>query len=241
VSTCDVFQPSAFTRVSARRFITGIPMIVELNAVRNTPASREPYPHLIVPGFLSETNAARVIADYPKLDVGGVYLPDAAPCGEATAQLLADLGGEKVRDLVAEKLGVDLSGRPALVTMRSRCRMRDGRIHSDSSYKLATLLLYLNEPWDPPGGRLRILRSNQDIEDYAAEVPPDAGTLVCFKVQPNSWHGHKPFSGRRRCVMVNYCADEAVRDAEANRHRHSMRWKKLLSNFSMGAGDEQAA
>lgn len=216
-------------------------MIVDLSAVRNTPACNDPYPHMIVPGFLNEANAASVIADYPTLDVGGVYLPDAAAHGEATAQLLADLGGDAVRNVVAEKLGIDLAGRPALVTLRSRCRMRDGRIHSDSTYKLATLLVYLNEPWDPPGGRLRILRSNHDIEDYAAEVPPDAGTLVCFKVQPNSWHGHKPFSGRRRCVMVNYCTDEAVRDAEANRHRNSMRWKKLLANFSIGASNERAA
>lgn len=216
-------------------------MIVDLNAVRGTTACNEPYPHMIVPGFLNAANAASVIADYPAIDVGGVFMPDAAVHGPATAQLLADLGGDAVRDLIAEKLGLDLAGRPPLVTLRSRCRMRDGRIHSDSTYKLATLLLYLNEPWDPPGGRLRILRSDHDIEDYTAEVPPDAGTLVCFKVQPNSWHGHKPFSGRRRCVMVNYCTDEAVRDAEANRHRASMRWKKLMANFSIGTSDEQAA
>ena len=157
-------------------------MIADLNAVRSTPACNDPYPHMIVPGFLNTANAANVIADYPAIDVGGVYLPDAAPHGEATAQLLADLDGDAVRNLVGEKLGIDLSGRPALVTLRSRCRMRDGRIHSDSTYKLATLLLYLNEPWDPPGGRLRILRSQNDIEDSAAEVPPTAGTLVAFQV-----------------------------------------------------------
>ena len=216
-------------------------MIVDLDSIRAARARPDPYPHLIVGNFLGAANAARVIADYPSLDVGGVFMPDAAPYGAALAELLADMEGEALRELVGEKLGVDLSGRPALVTLRSRCRTRDGRIHTDSAYKLATLLLYLNEPWDPPGGRLRILRSGNDIEDYAAEVPPDAGTLVCFKVQENSWHGHKPFAGRRRCVMVNYCTDEAIRDAEADRHRNSMRWKKFVSKFSTSGPDEKAA
>lgn len=216
-------------------------MIVDLNAVRSTPAPHDPYPHLIASGFLNEKNAARVIADFPAINVPGVFMPDAAPYGPALAELFSDLESDEVRGVIGEKLGVDLLGKPALMTLRSRCRERDGRIHSDSTYKLATLLLYLNEPWDPAGGRLRILRSDTDIEDYAAEVPPDAGTLVGFKVQENSWHGHKPFSGRRRCVMVNYCTDAAVRDAEANRHRTSMRWKKFISNFSWGAADERAA
>jgi len=30
------------------------------------------------------------------------------------------------------------------------------------------------------------------------EVPPSDGTLVAFKRSDNSWHGHKPFSGKRR-------------------------------------------
>ncbi len=216
-------------------------MIVDLARVKAAPPAPEPYPHLIVKGFVSPQNLSRVVADYPALDVSGVFMPDTAPHGPALAGLLAEMGSDAVRDLVGEKLGVDLRDKPALVTLRNRCRMRDGRIHTDSSYKLATLLLYLNEPWESQGGRLRILRSNSDIEDYAAEVPPDSGTLVCFKVQDNSWHGHKPFSGRRRCVMVNYCTDETVRDAEANRHRSSMRWKKFVSRFSTGEQNEQAA
>ena len=216
-------------------------MIVDLSVVRDSPAPRDPYPYLITGGFLNAKNAARVIADFPAINVGGVFMPDAAPFGPALAELFADLESDEVRGAVGEKLGVDLIGKPALITMRSRCRQRDGRIHSDSTYKLATLLIYLNEPWDPAGGRLRILRSNSNIEDYAAEVPPDAGTLVGFKVQENSWHGHKPFSGRRRSVMVNYCTDAAVRDAEAGRHRASMRWKKLMSNFSFPQSGEKAA
>ena len=38
-----------------------------------------------------------------------------------------------------------------------------------------------HEPWAAQGGRLRV--SGTDIEDYAAEVPPDGGLLFCFRVQ----------------------------------------------------------
>jgi SM-20-related protein len=72
-----------------------------------------------------------------------------------------------------------------MVTVRSNCQAKDGRIHADATFKLATLLLYLNEPWSPQGGRLRGRRSATDMEDYAAEVAPEGGLLFCFKVQPN--------------------------------------------------------
>lgn len=216
-------------------------MIVNFDAFRNTPTSSEPYPHLIVPGFLGETGADRIIADYPEVDVGGVFMPDAGPYGPAVAELIADLESPEMRQVVEEKLDLDLSGRPTLTTFRSRCRLRDGRIHTDSKFKLATVLLYVNQTWEPGGGRLRVLRSGSNIEDYADEVPPDGGTLFCFKVQDNSWHGHLPFEGVRRCIMVNYCVDEAVRDSEANRHRLSMRWKKIRKFFAPGERDEQAA
>jgi hypothetical protein len=207
-------------------------MIVDLDAFRHTPAAREPYPHVVVPNFLAPDKSARIIADYPDVDVPGVFLPDSAQYGPAVSQLLADLDSAQMRRAVEEKLDLDLTGRPALITMRSRCRARDGKIHADSKFKLATLLLYLNESWMPSGGRLRILRSKENIDDYAQEVPPDAGHLVCFKVQENSWHGHTPYAGARRCVMVNYCRDEEVRDAEARRHRATLRWKKLQRFFS---------
>jgi len=215
-------------------------MIVDFDTFRAAQPRKTPYPHVIVPEFLNPAGASRIIADYPKVDVGGVFMPDASPYGPAVAQLIVDLESPAMRHLVEEKLDLDLSGRPALTTFRSRCRLRDGRIHTDSKFKLATVLLYINQSWEPSGGRLRVLRSGDNIDDYVDEVPPDGGTLFCFKVQDNSWHGHRPFEGVRRCVMVNYCVDEVVRDSEAARHRLSMRWKKFSKFFSGGGAHEQA-
>ena len=202
-------------------------MLIDLQAFRDTPLATTPYPHLVVPAFLSRELSAGVARDFPRLDVGGLFLPQSLPPGPLVAQLIAELEGEAMRQAVGEKLGVDLAGHPTLTTIRSRCQARDGRIHPDASFKMATMLLYLNDSWMPDGGRLRVLNSGGSLEDYSAEVAPEFGTLVCFRVQANSWHGHKPFVGPRRYIMLNYCRDAALRDAEARRHLMSTRLKKI--------------
>jgi len=73
-----------------------------------------------------------------------------------------------------------------------------------------TALIYLNEDWSSTGGRLRLLRNANDIDDYVAEVPPVSGTLLLFKRSDNSWHGHKPFVGPRRTVQINWVTDAAA-------------------------------
>lgn len=209
-------------------------MPIDFEAFRREPTRTDPYPHVVAQGFLPPADVEAAIRDFPKLDMAGLFLPEAAPYGPAFGALLAELEGPKMRRAVEDKLGIDLTGRPTLVTVRSCCQGKDGQIHADSKFKLATVLLYLNEPWGPQGGRLRVLRSGTNLEDYAAEVPPEGGSVICFKVQENSWHGHKPFVGPRRYVMLNYCMDEDVRNSEAARHRMSGRIKKVARMFGIG-------
>lgn len=219
------------------------PMVCPLLSVRSmlnykafqaAQVHRDPFPYLVTPGFLSPDNVAGAISDFPRIDMGGLFLPEAAAYGPVFGQLLTDLEGPEVRKIVENKLEIDLGSRPTLVTVRSNCQAKDGRIHADSTFKLATLLLYLNEPWAPKGGRLRVLRSATDMEDYVAEVAPEGGLLFCFRVQANSWHGHKPFVGPRRYVMMNYCSDVESRDREVARHRLSGRVKKFKRFFGVG-------
>ena len=72
----------------------------------------------------------------------------------------------------SEKPGLDLIGRPAMITVRGRCQERDGCIHTDVESKMVTALLYFNETWEAAGGRLRLLRRPDDLQDMIAEVPP---------------------------------------------------------------------
>ena len=208
--------------------------MINFESLRASAVATEPFPYFVTPEVLSHEDVEAATRDFPRIDMGGLFLPESFPYGPAFARLLKELEGSQVRRIVEEKLKIDLEGRPTMVTLRGACQAKDGRIHADATFKLATLLLYLNEDWADTGGRLRILRSGTNIEDCAAEVAPQGGLAVCFRVQPNSWHGHKPFVGPRRYVMLNYCADNESRDREVARHRWTNRVKKVERLFGIG-------
>ena len=215
--------------------------MLNYDAFRASETKTDPFPYAVTPGLLSPETVAEAIRDYPRIDMGGLFLPEMASYGPRFVSLLEELEGPEVRRIIEQKLDIDLSGRPTMVTLRCNCQAKDGRIHADSKFKLATLLLYLNEDWAEQGGKLRVLRSGDDIENYAAEVAPQGGLAVCFRVQPNSWHGHKPFVGPRRYVMLNYCTDQESRDREVARHRWSNRVKKFKRLFGIGQFTQKAA
>ena len=114
-----------------------------------------------------------------------------------------------------------------MITVRGRCRPIDGRIHTDSRGKLVTVLIYLNPSWEAPGGQLRLLRNAHDLEDFAAEVPPQEGTMVAFTCSPDAWHGHHPFEGERRSIQLNWVRSRSYKAREQVRHALSAGLKKL--------------
>jgi len=202
-------------------------MELNLSALAATPLQQEPYPYLILPGFLCASDLAEIGRDFPKTDIAGLLPPEELKYGPAFGRLIELMQGEELRAAIAGKFGIDLAGRPTFLTVRTHARARDGQIHKDSRFKLITVLLYLNEAWAADGGRLRVLRSPTDIEDYAAEVPPDGGSCFIFRCTDNGWHGHKPFEGARRCIQMNYVVDDEVRRHELRRHSFSAKMKKL--------------
>ena len=200
---------------------------IDLDGFSRTPLERDPYDYLIVPGFLKTSAIPAVAADYPAIDQPGSFPLDGLTSGPAFDALVAELEGPAMRDAFAEKFGVDLTGRPTMITARGACQTKDGQIHTDSGTKILTVLIYMNEGWERDGGRLRVLRSGSDLNDYAAEVPPDAGTLLAFRRSDRSWHGHEPFVGKRRVLQLNWVTDESVVRREKRRHTVSAWFKKL--------------
>jgi hypothetical protein len=201
---------------------------IDLELFERAPLETDPFPYVLVPGFVPEAARAALAADYPKIDRPGSFPTADLRYGPAFAGFLAAIEGPAMRAAFARKFGIDLAGRPTMVTVRGQAQLKDGSIHTDTASKLITVLIYMNEAWEAKGGRLRLLRSNRDLEDMVAEVPPAAGTLLAFRVTKHSWHGHAPASGPRRVVQLNWVESDAVVRRERLRHGLSARVKRLL-------------
>ena len=201
--------------------------LLDIDAFRETPLETEPFEYLTVPAFVREHRIGDILQDYPTIEKGGSYPLIALDYGPLFSELCAELQGGALRAAFAEKFDMDLAERPTTLTVRGRCRPKDGQIHTDSDSKLITVLVYLNETWDAAGGRLRLLRSADSLDDAIAEVPPEAGSMVCFRNRENAWHGHGSFDGMRRVLQLNWVTDQAAVRQSERRHRRSAFWKKL--------------
>ncbi|MEX0760044.1 MAG: 2OG-Fe(II) oxygenase [Tistlia sp.] len=202
--------------------------LLDLERFAATPLVREPFDHLIVPGFLRPEALAAVAADFPDIAEGGSFPLASLRCGPAFDRLVEEIRSAETAGALGGKFGLELADKPIMVTVRGQSREKDGRIHRDSKSKLLTVLLYLNDGWDASSGRLRLLRRPDDLDDYVAEVPPHEGTLLAFRCAENAWHGHKAFVGRRRSVQINWMRSGAVAWREQARHRLSAVTKRLF-------------
>jgi SM-20-related protein len=205
---------------------------LDLERFRTTPLTREPFEFLVVPEFVKAEARAAIDKDYPEVARAGSFPLGEVTYGPAFARLIKEMRSEEFRRAFEEKFNMDLTNRPDMITVRGRCSEKDGKIHTDSETKIITILIYMNSAWESSGGQLRLLRSGTNLEDVILEVPPTEGTLLAFRRSNNSWHGHKPFSGPRRVIQLNWVTSEAVVRREQNRHRFSAWMKKLRGAFS---------
>lgn len=200
---------------------------IDVAKLRATTPTQDPFPHVIVPAFIRPTAIQAIHADFPAIEQPGSFPVSSLRFGPQFRRLLDALRAPELADAFSEKFNLDLRSRPLMMTVRGRARAKDGRIHVDSKTKLITVLLYMNADWEAPGGRLRLLRSPDDLEDMVAEVPPEAGTLLAFRNGPTAWHGHEPFVGQRRTIQLNWVTGAAVVAREQARHRLSAAMKRL--------------
>ncbi len=201
--------------------------LLDLDRLRAAPLVRDPFDFVVVEEFVRREAWARLLADFPEIRTHGSFPADSVAGGPAFAGLVSALTGPALRGAIEEKFGIDLGSRPTLVTVRGWSDGKDGRIHTDSATKLITLLLYMNPVWDRAEGRLRLLRGPGNLEDYAAEVAPLAGTMLAFRPSERSFHGHHAHVGERRSLQLNWVTDSSVVRRELGRHRWSARLKAL--------------
>jgi len=208
-----------------------IDLLLDYAAFDETPVCQTPFPHIVVPNFLPREALARVYSDLPPEGRGGSFPPESVKLGPAARALMAELEGPLLRQAIAEKFSLHLDEAPSMLTMRLATREKDGQIHTDSLAKRVTALLYLNLPntrFAQQEGCLRLLRTSDNLEDFAVEVPPTNGTFLVFPNGPTSWHGHRTYVGPRYSVQLNYMTNDAKAQSELRRHKLSAFVKKFF-------------
>jgi len=200
---------------------------IDVEKVSHAELRREPFPYLMVPNFVRADAIAAINADFPHVAHPGSFPLPTLSYGPAFQSFMDAIRGPAFTRAVSEKLGLDLSRRPTMVTVRGQSAARDGQIHTDSRSKLVTVLIYMNAKWESPTGRLRLLRSPDNLDDVIAEVPPDEGTLLVFQNAPNAWHGFEAFDGPRRVIQLNWVTNTRVVWWEQTRHKLSAFFKRL--------------
>lgn len=197
-------------------------------ALRAAQVHHQPFDFFLAERAVTPSQAAAVRADYPDIRKPG-YLPVSQfePKG-AFADLIADLRSDELADVLSEKFGVSLAGRPRIITIRRLSQRSDGPVHNDSKSKILTVLVYLNERWEPSGaGCIRALNGPDDMNDYAFEAPPLAGNVFAFLRSEHSWHGHPPFKGVRYAVQTAFLDSEESLARKEKRGRLQLALKRL--------------
>jgi hypothetical protein len=208
------------------------PTLCDYAALDAAPVVPTPFTHVLVPDFVPPEALRAVYAHLPRQVGGGSYPPEALNLGPAAKALMQEMEGDRLRQAIATKLGLDLADAPTMLTVRLACRQKDGQIHTDSDAKRVTILLYLNPPLEEfarQDGCLRLLRGPNDLEDYEVEVPPTNGTLVIFPNGPTTWHGHRTYVGPRYALQLNYMTNDGRARAELRRHKLSAFVKRLVA------------
>lgn len=201
--------------------------MIDFDAIAGTEVNREPFQFFATPSVLNAADLAAVRADFPAIRKPGIFPLSELSYGPAFARLIDDIRSPELEDVMAAKYGVELAGKELMITVRGQAQKKDGRIHVDTKTKFVTCLLYLNDIWDNGGGRLRMLRNPDDLNDYLAEIPPNGGAFASFLRSENSWHGHETYVGERRYVMFNWMTSSKALERQLSRHRFSARLKQL--------------
>ena len=202
--------------------------ILKLDALKNAEVASTPYPYFVVENALADSEVQAVIQDFPKIEQGGSFNIEDVEIKPNFDRFLKSLDTPEFRQILTDKFDVNVMEHPMMITLRGYSRQKDGRIHSDSKSKLLTVLIYLNESWDAPNGRLRILNDAKDINNYVTEINVGPGSLVAFKVTDNGWHGYIPYEGQRQSIQINFLTSEKANAKHKFFHGLSAKMKKIF-------------
>lgn len=203
--------------------------LIDLDAIRNAPLSRDPYDHFMGSSFLRGDQIDGLRRDFPDIDKPGYLTVDEVALRGRFKDLIEELEGPELTEALSEKFGQNLHPYPRLTTIMRKSQPKYGAIHTDGASKIMTMLVYMNDKWDPSeGGQLRVLYDEKRFEPFAAEVVPKMGNIFAFLRSDNSWHGHRPFAGERKVIQIAWVRDQAELDRKKKRNSSAQFFKGIF-------------
>ena len=179
--------------------------MIDFNKLQSAEVDKTYYPFFSRDNcFLDNSSSITLSEDFPDIKSGGSIPPSSINLKKSIKKLISDLESQEMKNILEKKLNVDLSNSEIVTTLRGYSRKKDGKIHTDSKSKIITLLLYLNESWEYDTGKLRMLKNEENLDDFIKEIPATLGSIVAFKVTENCFHGFLPFEGKRKSIQMNY-------------------------------------
>jgi hypothetical protein len=195
-------------------------------------AAADPYPHVVIDGFLDASLADRVAEEFVRPGVAWKALHHVNErkavasaidsFGPATQEVVRTLQGPEFRAALGTLTGIpDLVADPALDGSGLHVTEDGGylNVHADhlahtthrTWSRRVNLLLFLNRGWQPSwGGQLELW--SPDVRRCVQSIEPGFNRCVIFPVSRTTFHGVVPVrcpSGRaRRSIAVYYFHDE---------------------------------
>ena len=201
--------------------------LLDNKKIKHALVDQEFFPFFHIENAFDENlDPAELVENFPVIKSGGSFHTENLIDG-SIKNLVDELEGDDFKQILEDKFQVDLSDAEVVTTLRGYSRSKDGQIHTDSKTKILTVLLYLNPNWHSSVGNLRLLKINNNLDNYIKEIPSEFGNLVAFKVTDDCWHGFEPYEGKRLSIQLNYIYPQALQ-SHRFRHKLSSYLKKLF-------------
>ena len=203
-------------------------IMLNFDAIKKSQTRTTPFTYISASNVLTRDQAKAIRDDYPSIKQPGFLTLSKLNVEGHFKSLVDDLMSPQLADILSEKLNLDLTDKPRMITVRRISKKGDGRIHNDGKAKICTMLIYLNDEWDnDEGGAIRALNGETDMDDYTEEVAPIAGNIFAFARSDKSWYGHPPFAGERYVVQTTFLINQAELDRKEKRGGLQFYLKKL--------------
>ena len=185
-------------------------MLLDLDAVRASPSTRDPSMFTVVKNLVRPADAAAIEADFPAVAESEKSPYAASRAGPKFRQLVEDMQSKEVQHALSKKFGVELVGGSQTITVRGRSARVDGEIPDDAAAGMITVLFYFDEPAERRCGRSRGLRSSTESAGGTAETSPDLGTMIVFRRSDRFNHSPDLYRSARRYLMINWATNNSA-------------------------------